>query len=143
MIKQGADENIVTQMLAFIGNGKTDASKNNETVIIFVTGNFNLDDFTEMLSDKTTSGNKKTEDQKLSEIKNALELKVSPNPVSGVFYINTDKAFDVKMYDLSGRLVKEQTYTSEGIATSGLVPATYIVEITSGDMKQTQKIIIK
>jgi hypothetical protein len=79
----------------------------------------------------------------LTEIKNALELKVSPNPASGKFFINTDKAVDVKMYDLSGRLVKEQTYSSEGISVSDLSPATYIVEITSGDMRQTQKILIK
>jgi|SRR6478672_5039366 len=143
MVKQGASENIVTQVLVFIGNDKKEASKGNESVIVLVTGNFDMDDFSEMLSDKTVTGDKKTDDQKLSEIKDALELKVSPNPATGTFFINTDKAVDVKIYDLSGRMVKQQTYTKEGISISDLSPATYIVEITSGDLRQTQKIIIK
>lgn len=142
MVKQGANENTVTQVLAFVGNGKT-TSKNNETIIVLITGNFNLDDFSDLLNSKTVTGDKKTDDDKLAEIKNAFELKISPNPASGVFYINTDQAVAVKMYDLSGRMVKEQTYTSAGIITSDLAPATYVVEITSEDRKQTQKIIIK
>ncbi len=143
MVKQGASENIVTQVLVFIGNDKGKTSKNNETVIVLVTGNFNMEDFSEMISAKTVTGDKKTDDQKLTEIKNALELKVSPNPAADTFYINTDKAVDVKMYDLSGRMVKQLTYSKEGISVSDLTPATYIVEITSDDMRQTQKILIK
>lgn len=142
MVKQGASENIVTQVLAFIGNTSPKAAKN-ETIIILVSGTFNLDDFSEMLTDKTVTGDKKTDDAKLAEIKEALELKVSPNPATGHFYINTDKPAEVRMYDLSGRLVKQQTYSSAGISVADLTPATYIVEITSGDMRQTQQILIK
>lgn len=141
MVKQGASDNIVTEVLVFIGNEKT--SKNNESVIVLITGNFNLDDFADMISGKTVTGDKKADDKKLTEIKNDLELKVSPNPATGTFFINTDKAVGVKMYDLSGRVVKELTYTKAGIPVSDLTPATYIVEITSGDMRQTQKILIK
>ncbi len=153
MVKQGASENIVSQVLVLIANdtrggaersgANAQASKNNETVIVLVTGNFNMEDFSELLSDKTVTGDKKTDDKQFAEIKNALELKVSPNPATGIFFINTDNAVDVKMYDLSGRMVKQQTYTNEGISVSDLAPATYIVEITSGDMRQTQKILIK
>lgn len=141
MVKQGASEEIVTQVLVFIGSEKV--SKNNESVIVLISGNFNMEDFSEMLSDKSVTGDKKTDDQKLTEIKNALELKVSPNPTSDTFFINTDKAVGVKIYDLSGRMVKELTYTKDGIPVSDLSPATYIVEITSGDLRQTQKIVIK
>ena len=143
MVRQGASENIVTQVLVLITTDKVQASKNSETVIVLVTGNFNMEDFSEMISEKTVTGYKKTDDIKFTEIKNALELKVSPNPATGVFYIDTDKDVDVKIYDLSGRMVKQQTYTNEGIQVSDLAPATYIVEITSGDMRQTQKILIK
>lgn len=143
MVKQGATENIVTQVLVFIGSDKAKAGKDNESVIVLVTGIFNLDDFSDMISDKSVTGDKKTDENKFTEIKNALELKVSPNPASGTFYINTDKPADVKMYDLSGRLVKKQAYTSAGISVSDLSPATYVVEITSGDLRQTQKIVIK
>lgn len=143
MVKQGATENIVTQVLVFVGNDKAKTDKDNETIVILVTGNFNLDDFAGMISDKSVTGDKKTDDKKFDEIKNALELKVSPNPASEVFYINTDKASEVKMYDMSGRLVKQQTYTSAGIPVGDLRPATYVVEITSGDMRQTQQIVIK
>lgn len=150
MVKQGATENIVTQLLVFVGSDK--AAKNNDqggselaqqSVIVLVNGNFDMEDFSEMISGKSVTGDKQTDDAKLAEIKNALELKVSPNPASGVFYLNTDKPADVKIYDLSGRLVKAQAYTSAGISTAGLAPATYVAEITSGDMKQTQKIVIK
>lgn len=152
MVKEGASESIVTQFLVFIHSDKPKTAKNNDpssselaqqSIIVLVTGNFNMDDFSEMLSGKTVTGDKKTDDAKLAEIKNALELKVSPNPANGVFYINTDKAAEVKLYDLSGRMVKQQTYTAAGISVTDLAPATYIVEITSGDRKQTQKIIIK
>jgi hypothetical protein len=143
MIKQGESENIVTQVLVFIGNDKNQTSKGNESIIVLINGNFNLDHFSEMISDKTVTGDTKTDDKKFTEIKDALELKVSPNPASGTFFINTDKAVDVQLFDLSGRLVKQQTYTNAGISISDLAPATYIVEITSGDMRQTQKIIIK
>lgn len=143
MVKQGASENIVTQVLVLIVSDKTQASKGNETVIVLVTGNFNLEDFSDMISDKTLTGDKKTDDKKFAEIKDALELKVSPNPATGTFYINTDKDVEVRMYDLSGRMVRQQTYTNAGIEVSDLAPATYVVEITSGDMRQTQKILIK
>lgn len=151
MVKQGATENIVTQLLVFIGNDRQ-KDKNNgpngselakQSVIVLVNGTFNMDDFSEMLSDKSVTGSKQTDEAKLIEIKDALELKVSPNPATGTFYLNTDKAVGVKIYDLSGRLVKEQTYSSAGVSTAGLTPATYVVEITSGDLKQTQKVIIK
>ena len=143
MVKQGASENIVTEVLVLIVSDKAQASKGNETIMILVTGNFNLDDFSDMISDKTLTGDKKTDDKKFADIKDALELKVSPNPATGTFYINTDKVVDVKMYDLSGRMVRQQTYTNAGIEVSDLAPATYVVEITSGDMRQTQKILIK
>lgn len=72
---------------------------------------------------------------------NALSLKVYPNPAQDVVYISTDKAAAVTIYDLSGRIVKSQVYTSAGINISGLAQGTYLVEMISEKTKMVKKIV--
>ncbi len=139
MVKDGATESQLTEILVLV----TGSKQKQETMLISVTGNFNLDQISEMLESKTVTGDKKADEDKFTELKNALKLKVYPNPASDVFYIDTDQPSQVKLYDLSGRLVKELSYTKSGIPVSGLAPATYVVEITTGDKRQTERIVIK
>jgi hypothetical protein len=143
-VKDGSKENTITQILVFVDDSKSkSADKEDETIIVLVTGNFDLDRISEILDNRTVTGDKEADDKQFTDLKNALQMKVSPNPATEVFYINTDEAAEVKMYDLSGRLVKQKTYTKAGISVSDLSPATYVVEITTGDKRQTERIIVK
>lgn len=74
---------------------------------------------------------------------NALQIVLAPNPASEKFYINTDKTAIVHLYDIQGRLVKNETYTVSGINVSGMNRGIYIVEITIGETKSTQRLVIK
>lgn len=138
-IKEGAAENLVTEVLVFVEG----TPKEQETVILSIKGNFDLNKLAEMMETKSVTGDSKTDEKQLEAIKEGLHLKVQPNPTGDVFFINTDKPSQVKLYDLSGRMVKSEDYSASGISVEGLEPATYVVEITTGDKKQTQKIVVK
>lgn len=141
-VKSGAKETQITEILVFV-NDKADAKKEAGAALIIVKGLFDMEelsDLTEKVLPKATDANI---DSKLAEVKDALILKVSPNPATGVFYINTDQSAEVKLYDQSGRLVKTQKYTAEGISTSGITPGTYLVEINTEGRRQTEHLVIK
>ena len=139
MVKTAANETQLSEVLVFVqGNDKKAMA-----VTVIVKGLFDLDEL-EQLTDKVLP--KATDakiDAKLVDVKDALVLKVSPNPASGVFYINATTPAEVKLYDASGRVVKSQKYSSEGVSTTGITPGTYVVEITTDGRRQTERIIIK
>ena len=64
-----------------------------------------------------------------------------PNPATDYLYVNTDKQATVKMYDMAGRLIKNQSYTTSGVGISELNPGMYVVEITIDNATSVQKII--
>ncbi|MBA9075198.1 YVTN family beta-propeller protein [Flavobacterium gossypii] len=70
-----------------------------------------------------------------------LDIALYPNPATDQFYINTDQPATIKMYDMSGRLVKNQAYAVSGVAISELNPGMYVVEITIDNVRSVQKII--
>jgi len=72
-----------------------------------------------------------------------LEVSLYPNPAANVFYINTSEKAVVSMYDLAGRLVVSQDYTTGGINIGHLGTGVYIVETQIGNNKDVQKLIIK
>lgn len=73
----------------------------------------------------------------------ALKITVAPNPATDVFYLNTTSAATVKLYNIEGRLVKDEAYTIAGISVKGVSAGIYIAEITTGQAKSVQRIIIK
>ena len=73
----------------------------------------------------------------------ALKISVAPNPATDVFYVNTNTATSVRMYNIEGRLVKDEPYTANGIAVRGMSAGIYIVEITTGQTKSVQRLIVK
>jgi hypothetical protein len=110
---------------------------------VSLTGEFDLDQVSKILSDKTVSGDKQADAKQFDAIKKDLQLKVSPNPVSDVFYLDTNDAVTLNFYDFSGKLVKSGTNSASGISVAGLPKGTYLLEMTSGDKKQTEKLIVK
>jgi hypothetical protein len=135
MVKSKSETRI-SELLLLVEPAKTKA----DAVLILVKGDFDLDEIAE-LADSAALENKTG--GKLNPAKEAFDLMVSPNPVTDTFFINTDKPAAVKVYDLSGRLVKSTTYEKSGVSVSGLQPATYVVEIDLGDKRQTQQIVVK
>lgn len=70
-------------------------------------------------------------------------VSVYPNPTADRFFINTDQQAAIKMYDISGRLVKTTTYKTSGIDVSDLNSGIYVVEITINDQKSIKRLSIK
>jgi len=138
MVKTGADASKISEILVF-AHDAGDAS----AVTVIVKGLFDLDELSELTEKVLPKATDSKVEAKLSDVTDALVLKVSPNPASGVFYINAKTPTEVKLYDATGRLVKSQTYTSEGVSTSGITPGTYVVEINTDGRRQTQQLIIK
>lgn len=66
-----------------------------------------------------------------------------PNPATTTFYINSNKNVAVKIFDLTGKVVKTQLYNTSGIDVSNLEKGIYIVEINSENKKQISKLIVK
>ena len=64
-----------------------------------------------------------------------------PNPTSSTVTINGNKAFDIKVYDMTGR--KIMTHTGNTIDISNLSPATYIIKAVdnSNNEEFTYKVI--
>jgi hypothetical protein len=139
MVKTGATESQISEILVFV----QETDKKAGAVTVIVKGLFDLDELTELTDKVLPKATDSKIDAKLSDVKDALVLKVSPNPASGVFYVNATAPAEVKLYDASGRLVKSQQYTSEGVSTTGIAPGTYVVEITTEGRRQTERIIIK
>lgn len=76
------------------------------------------------------------------------ELSVYPNPSSGLFNIdlkNTDETTEILVYDLSGRIVRKQGTSSQGLIQLDLgdMPAgEYIMKGKSGNRNFERKIIV-
>lgn len=86
----------------------------------------------------------KNEDGGMNVIDPTLaDVKVYPNPTSGVFYVNGKNISKVEIYDLAGRIVKTSSNISKGIAVNELPKGIYIVKIQSGKNSISKKLIIK
>lgn len=70
-----------------------------------------------------------------------LDVVLYPNPATDHLYVSTDKPATIKMYDMAGRLIKNQAYVTSGVSISELNPGMYVVEITIDNVKSVQKII--
>ena len=71
------------------------------------------------------------------------KLAVYPNPTTEVFYINANEMATIKLFDVSGRLVKTEKYTSGGINVAHLSKGIYLVETEIGNHKNVEKLIVK
>lgn len=79
-----------------------------------------------------------------TENQNAIAaVSVYPNPTADRFFMNTDQQAAIRMYDISGRLVKTTTYKTSGIDVSDLNSGIYVVEITINDQKSIKRLSVK
>lgn len=86
----------------------------------------------------------KNADEGMNVIDQTLaEVKVYPNPASGVFYVDGKNISKVEIYDLTGRIVKSTSNISKGISVNELNKGIYIVKIQSGKNSISKKLIIK
>ena len=76
---------------------------------------------------------------------NELAFTVSPNPVADVVYIANAAESDVRIYDMTGKIMIEKTIKSsnETIGVNSLEKGVYFIEVTKDNNKSTQKLIKK
>jgi hypothetical protein len=72
-------------------------------------------------------------------------IKVYPNPTSNFLYLDlpTQEEITIKIFDVSGRLLIEQTETSNSISTQQLQSGIYVVQVTDkkGTFARTARFI--
>lgn len=73
---------------------------------------------------------------------NTAEVSLYPNPVSDLLFIKNTANATYKIFDLTGKLVKEGSYKN-GIAVSGWNKGMYYIQISEKNKVTTQKFIVK
>lgn len=73
----------------------------------------------------------------------AASIAVYPNPASEYFRLNTSENVLVRMFDISGRIVKQGNYTNEAISVAGLKTGVYIVHLEIEGNITTQKLLVE
>lgn len=71
-------------------------------------------------------------------------LKIFPNPVKrNTIYFNTDKALDIKIYDILGKLVISKSITNNNnyVDVSNINKGIYLVKITANKQTSVKKLI--
>lgn len=76
-------------------------------------------------------------------VKQNEQFAIYPNPASGQFFITTNAAADVAVYDLTGKEVLKAKYAATGINISNLSQGMYMVKISDGKQTTMKKLIIK
>lgn len=72
-----------------------------------------------------------------------IAVSLYPNPATTAFYLKSDKNIHVKIYDLTGKVLKDEDYSPSGIAVSNLSKGIYVVEMSFENQKQTTKLVVK
>ncbi len=71
------------------------------------------------------------------------QVQIYPNPASDIFYVDAKDISDVKIYDLTGRILKSTSNVSGGIKVNDLPKGVYVVKVQSGKSILTKKLIIR
>ncbi|WP_116790408.1 T9SS type A sorting domain-containing protein [Flavobacterium psychrotrophum] len=71
------------------------------------------------------------------------QLAVYPNPASGQFFVTTDAAAEVAVYDLTGKEVLKAKYAATGVNIANLSQGMYMVKISDGKQTTMKKLIVK
>jgi len=66
-----------------------------------------------------------------------------PNPTSENFNLNITEKATIKMFDVSGRMVKIIDYNNETISVAAIKPGVYLVQIEMEGVSTTQKLIVQ
>ena len=81
------------------------------------------------------------------DIELSQPISVYPNPVSNVLYVRTKDDVvpeKVRLYDVSGRLVREYSDVSGGsISVTGLAKGMYILKVIAGKRNYSERIIVE
>ncbi len=70
-------------------------------------------------------------------------ISVYPNPASEKFFLNTQESAMVKIFDVAGRLIKQEGYSNNGISLENIVAGVYLIHVEVGAKSFTQKLIVK
>ena len=70
-------------------------------------------------------------------------ISLYPNPTSDNFRLNITEKASIKMFDVSGRMIKNTEYDNESISVAGLTAGVYLVQIEIEGKTTTQKLIVQ
>lgn len=76
-----------------------------------------------------------------SEIENNLAISIYPNPVSDIIYMKNKGKFNIRIFDLSGKMLLDKNTETESIDVRNLKAGTYIINIKNSDYNTTMKFI--
>ncbi|WP_306354222.1 T9SS type A sorting domain-containing protein [Flavobacterium sp. '19STA2R22 D10 B1'] len=80
----------------------------------------------------------------IDEVTNELDFYIYPNPTTDKVYIKGLETADVKVYDVSGRIVLQQKgVNQEGVNVSILNTGLYLFEVSVGNRTSTKRLVIK
>ncbi|MFD2909476.1 T9SS type A sorting domain-containing protein [Flavobacterium ardleyense] len=74
---------------------------------------------------------------------NLARISVYPNPTTDLFYVNSVNDLKVKIYDLSGKMLKYVNSSKEAIDVSDFSNGLYLIELAGENQKQIIKLIKK
>ena len=76
-------------------------------------------------------------------INDAIEgIKVYPNPTNDYFIIKSNEVLSIQLFDLTGKLIKQDLFPHGKLDVRQLNPGVYVLEISNGD-KITRKRVVK
>jgi hypothetical protein len=78
----------------------------------------------------------------VSDFNSSSNIIAYPNPTNDSFYLNTEKQASLKMFDITGRLVKTENYDGTAIDVLGLKNGIYLIEIRIENQTITKTIIV-
>ena len=70
-------------------------------------------------------------------------ISIYPNPATSKFYINTKEVASVNIYDMGGRLIKQEVYSDSGVSLENIQAGVYLINVQIDSKNFTQKLIIK
>ena len=76
-------------------------------------------------------------------VQEQLQLTLYPNPASERIFLDTEERVHLSIYDIHGRMVKEETYTANGVNINDLESGIYLVNLQQQSNQKTIKLIVK
>ena len=75
---------------------------------------------------------------------NEILVNIYPNPTTGVFYVNLGQEMDLRVLDISGKvLVSKAGIQQENIDLAPFGSGMYLVELSNATQKTTQRIVVR
>jgi hypothetical protein len=79
----------------------------------------------------------------IANLSNPLQFKLHPNPAQNRVEIVIEGKVEIKILDLSGHIIKEETLQNNTLDIQDLKTGIYMIEVNQGGRKDIQKLIVE